>query len=117
MMYLADKHAHYIWKIKPWQKQQTKKQVPVFLRTRHMQVYVYHRQELFTCKQPTLQSTGPVALCTAEATKTCPCGEERISEVRIKGKEMGKRLQKEITDATKSKHSLLKAKEKNPQKV
>ena len=82
-----------------------------------MQVYVYHRQELFTCKQPTLQSTGPVALCTAEATKTCPCGEERISEVRIKGKEMGKRLQKEITDATKSKHSLLKAKEKNPQKV
>lgn len=37
-----------------------------------------------------------------------------VSEVSIKGNEMGRKLQKEITDATKSKHSSLKAKEENP---
>lgn len=55
-----------------------------------------------------------MALCIAEATESYLRGEERVSEVSIQGNEMGRKLQKEITDATKSKHSSLKAKEENP---
>lgn len=68
-------------------------------------------------KQSTLRSTRYVALYTAEATKSYPYGEERFSEVRIKGNENGQKAAKRNNKCYKIQTFLLKSKREKPWKA
>lgn len=116
--HVAGKYAHYNWKVNPQQMQRTKEQAPLPLRTRQSSsMLVTTPRAPFMCKGRVKAahsgSTRCAALCSiAEVTRSYPDAEQRVWEMRIRGNEKGRKRQKEITYATESKHSSVKAKQK-----
>lgn len=123
-IHVAGKYAHYNWKVNPQQMQRTKEQALLSLRTRQGQLHAHHHTKSTIHVQRTgvkaahSGSTHCAALCSiAEVTRSYPDAEQRVWEMRIRGNEKGRKRQKEITDATESKHSSVKAKQKKSWKV